>query len=366
MRIVYLAWNGMTHTKRWAADFAEMGHDVHLITCGDGDARDEDDNGRPADPPYVIHDLGLPRAGKAGYLAKAPAARRLVRRLRPDLLHAHTATSYGVLGLASGFHPLVVTSHGSDLLLSARNPVLRPLIGAVLRAADLVTVPGEHVRTVALELGVDPDRLLTFQYGVETERLRALGAERRAARPSEAPWTIVSARPLTSLYRNEVLVEAMTERDDWRLEIAGVGPERAPLERLAGRLGVSDRVTFHGPLGSPAAERLIAGADVYASVADSDGTSIALLEALAAGTIPVVRDHPANRPWVEHAVTGFLVPADVAAVKAALEAVPSLDREQARETSFELVSRRGDRERNLGLLDERLRALVEGEVVRPT
>ena len=45
-------------------------------------------------------------------------------------------------------------------------------------------------------------------------------------------------------------------------------------------------------------------ADVYVSLAESDGTSIALLEALALGAVPVLSDIPANRAWVRDGETG--------------------------------------------------------------
>ena len=76
-------------------------------------------------PAYAVHDLGPPRPGKPGYLAKVRPARRLISTLRPDVVHAHYATSYGLLGLASGVHPLVVSAHGDDVLISPGNPLMR-------------------------------------------------------------------------------------------------------------------------------------------------------------------------------------------------------------------------------------------------
>ena len=94
---------------------------------------------------YPIHDLGLPRFGKIGYLLKVPRARRLIRSLEPDVVHAHHATSYGLLAAAAGVRPLVVTSHGSDVLRSGQKALMRALLRRVLDSADVVTAPAEHV-----------------------------------------------------------------------------------------------------------------------------------------------------------------------------------------------------------------------------
>src|SRR5262249_23867110 len=180
MRIAVLGWHGSVHTRRFARFFAEAGHDIHVITCGDGDVTD---TGRGDAPPYVVHELGLPAFGKAGYVAKIPTARRLVRSLRPDVLHAHTATSYGPIAAATGIHPLAVTTHGSDVLLSTANPAMRMVVRHVLLQADLITTPAEHMqRRIESLIGARSRDVLVVQYGVETNRLIALGAEVRADR----------------------------------------------------------------------------------------------------------------------------------------------------------------------------------------
>src|SRR5262245_18212728 len=137
MRICVLGWHGMTHVRRWASFFAARGHEVAVVTCGGADAVDRDERGVPVGRDYEVHELGVPRGGKAGYLLKTGQTRRVVRAFAPDVVHAHTATSYGLLALATGAHPLAVTTHGSDILLSSQTALLRPVVRRVLRAADL-------------------------------------------------------------------------------------------------------------------------------------------------------------------------------------------------------------------------------------
>jgi glycosyltransferase involved in cell wall biosynthesis len=351
MRIVVFGWHGMVHTRRFARFFADSGHEVHVVTCGDGDVT-ELRAGRHDPPPYVVHELGRPAFGKVGYLAKIPAARRLVHALRPDIVHAHTATSYGLIATATGIHPLALTTHGSDILVATSNPVLRRVVRYVLAHADLITTPAEHMREAIESLLGGPRDILVLQYGVETGRLEALGAEvRRSTKPGPVR-RLVTARPLTPLYRTDLAVRSLTQLpDEWTLDIAGDGPARAGLERLVAELGLSDRVTFHGFIpDEEAVHRLIASADVYLSMAESDGVSIALLEALALGTVPVLRDIPSNRAWIDDGATGVLSEPTPGALAASIRRAAALDAEAARRANTKRVGELADRAVNLEAL----------------
>ena len=204
MRILFAGYHGSVHTRRWADFFAGRGDEVHVVTCGDRAAETA--------PAYAVHDLGPPRAGKPGYLAKVRPARRLISTVRPDVVHAHYATSYGLLGLASGVHPFVVSAHGDDVLISPGNPLMRVLVKRVLSSADAITVPGDHVR-LAVEglLGGATREVHSFQYGVETVRLAALARELRGADQAGSPLRIVSVRPLLDLYRIDLLLRGLAE-----------------------------------------------------------------------------------------------------------------------------------------------------------
>lgn len=371
MRIAYLAWHGSVHTRRWAGWFAERGHEVHVVTCGGSDARDLDADGRPLPLRYRVHELGAPRGGKLGYLARMHAARRAIRAIAPEVLHAHWLTSYGLLALATDRRalPLVVTAHGDDVLIAPGNPVLRRIVRRVLRAAQLITVPGDPMREAVLDLLAPQEPpaagIATFQYGVETARLAAAGRRvRELARDSrgQRPLRIVSARALLELYRVDVLLDAVAllveDGVDVRCDLLGDGPERARLEARARMLGIADRCTFHGAVAPAAVERHVGASDVYVSVSESDGVSLALLEALALGAVPVLSDIPANRPWVNDGATGVLVDIDPVDVADGIRRAARLDRERVAADNLAVVAERADRDMNLAACELLVDSLV--------
>jgi glycosyltransferase involved in cell wall biosynthesis len=357
MRIVFVAWQGSEHTRRWAGFFAEHGHDVHVVTCGDAPAATG-----TASSTYAVHDLGDPRFGKPGYLLKIPRARRLIRSLAPDVVHAHHATSYGLLAATAGVRPLAVTCHGSDVLVSGRKRVMRRLLKWVFDRADVVTAPAEHVGEAVRAVGTRTE-VVVFQYGVEVERLRAVGAAVREARDGDPQVVrLATARGLDAIYNTDDVARAVAllrERGvDCVFEVAGRGSEEEALRRLVQELDVADRVIFHGHVPEPTAEALIAAADVFVSVADSDGVSIALFEAMALGPVPLLSDIQANRLWVHDGENGILVEIDPSAIADGILRALELDREDVRRRNLELVRERGDRETNLAACEALLERLV--------
>ena len=69
------------------------------------------------------------------------------------------------------------------------------------------------------------------------------------------------------------------------MSFVGDGPDRPALEAAAARLGVADRVRFHGLV--PDAWRLLRAFDVLLLSSRSEGTPMILLEAMFAG-VPIV------------------------------------------------------------------------------
>lgn len=373
MRICYLAWHGSIHTRRWVGWFAERGHDVHVVTCGGGAARDLASDGSELPLRYQVHDLGAPRFGKLGYFLKLARARRVVRAIDADVIHAHWLTSYGLLALAArrrgpAAAPLVVTAHGDDVLIAPRNALMRRLVQRVLRAARLVTVPSDEMRTAALDLMAPAPApsggIVAFQYGIECARLARVGADARHLRLASADGVLrlVSARAFLDLYRIDVVLDAVALLRDRGVDVAcellGDGPRRAELEAQAHALGLDGICQFRGAVSPAEVERRVAAADIYVSVSESDGVSLALLEALALGPVPVLSDIPANRPWINDGSTGMLVDIDPVAVADAIERAAKLDHERVAADNLAVVAERADRDTNLAACELLIDALV--------
>ena len=137
----------------------------------------------------------------------------------------------------------------------------------------------------------------------------------------------------------DTLIRSVADVPQARLTVAGDGPQRDALERLAAEVG-GGRVAFLGPVDPSAVADLLREHDAFAlpcrpsSDGDRDGIPVALMEAMA-GSLPVLAgDLPAVRELVADGETGRLVPCgDVTAMPAAVAAI-------LREWSRDAVARR--------------------------
>jgi glycosyltransferase involved in cell wall biosynthesis len=114
--------------------------------------------------------------------------------------------------------------------------------------------------------------------------------------PTEARWAPLSGdRDRTALFAGNLFplkglslaIDALGDLPDWRLVLAGSGPDEARLRRIAERRGVADRVEFLGRIPRARVLELLTRCDVFVFPSLRDDAGWAVAEAVRAG-IPVV------------------------------------------------------------------------------
>jgi glycosyltransferase involved in cell wall biosynthesis len=353
MKICFFANAASIHTHRWAIHYTKQGHDVTVFSL------------TPAEIPGVTVRSIAPdpnRRGRIAYLLCLPALRRALRRLQPDVLHAHYAGGYGLAAALAGFHPLVTTANGSDVLIVPRKSrLMGQVVRFSLRQADLVTSGSRHVTAVLEALGVSRHRILTLPYGIDPSMFHP---GRRQTLPDRSPL-VVSTRTLEAVYNVGLLIEALPEIFQQfpraTALIAGDGGERAKLEARVGHLGLADRVTFLGKRQPAEIAGYLSAADVFVSTSFSDGNNISLNEAMACGAFPVATDIPVNREWIVHGQNGFLTsPTDAAALASFVNRALA-DRElrtQAAAANWNIIQQRGLWTAAMETMEQRYRNLI--------
>lgn len=377
MKICMIGNADSIHVQRWARHFSERGFEVSLLSFYQPMTRF---NGNPSVHFMRARAHGGRRAGvrSAAAMGRFPGMLRLVtaarlkrsgfyrelERINPDVVHAHYVSDYGFLAALSGRHPMVVSAWGSDLLVDPRLSVItRRLVRWVLARADLVTYNSSQLGDAARAMGAPPERLLQIVLGVGSEMLEALRT--LTVTPSDRQPIIVSQRSLERpVYNVDQVILAMPDVlrrvPAARLMVGGEGALEGQLRDLARRLGVGDAVEFTGTATWPTglAERLGTAA-VYVSVPSSEGTSVTLLEAMAAGAYPVVSDLPSNREWVS-AEGGSVVPVRQVAPLSDALAKALLDparRSAAAKHNWKVIEERGLWDVNMGRMEKAYRDL---------
>jgi glycosyltransferase involved in cell wall biosynthesis len=211
---------------------------------------------------------------------------------KPDLVHAHYAYPDGAAAarLAAGAGlPLVVTCHGSDIHVLARDPARRgPIAAALGQAAAVIAVSRDLAGRIAA-LGVDPGRIRHIPNGVDLSRFPLAGkAEaRRTLGFAEDDPLLVAVGRLEPVKGYDRLLRALALVSGVRLVLAGDGSLRQTLVRLARELGLSGRVRFAGAVPHEALAPYYQAADILVLSSHSEGWPTVIHEGLACGT-PVV------------------------------------------------------------------------------
>jgi glycosyltransferase involved in cell wall biosynthesis len=132
---------------------------------------------------------------------------------------------------------------------------------------------------------------------------------------------VLSTRSLdTPLYNVDTIIRAMAvvrvRIPSARLVIAGDGRLRQELETLAKALHVD--ATFLGFVSQEELHRALLDAQVFVSVPSSDATSVALLQAMAAGSFPIVSNLPSQQELVDQQQGLKVRPRDTEALAGAI------------------------------------------------
>jgi glycosyltransferase involved in cell wall biosynthesis len=254
----------------------------------------------------------------------------LLAKIRPDVLHAHNITSAGWLAAASGYHPMLVTSHGSDLLLlGERSPVHTLLAKWVLSRADYVTCVSPILAERARQLGAPAARVEIAPLGVDLEvfhpggplqeaqasqcdRQAGIVLNLRAIRPLYHPLDIATAIPLVLEKLPQVRFIFQTYNNDPRL--------LKQLKEWVAARRLDQAIDFIPPLGGDTAiADLVRSCDVAISVPESDGAPISVLEAMACQKAVILSDIPALHDWAAHESEALYVsPGDSPAISQAI------------------------------------------------
>ncbi len=220
----------------------------------------------------------------------AAALLRLTSTFAPHVVHVHGAGPNAVYVAALRRlirAPIVFSAHGelrNDAHSSLeRSRPLRWALQTLLRDAAAVTTPS---RVVLEELREQLELLAPVTVLPNAVDLSEFETARR--RDDRVDPYIFSAGRLVHQKGVDLVLRAYAQARQSlggrRLVVAGDGPERAALTRLAAELGLDGDVSFAGAVGRERLAELMCGADAFAFPSRQEAFGIALLEAMAAGT----------------------------------------------------------------------------------
>lgn len=327
------------HIQAWYAKYAkaEVGLDLVVVTLHAG--------GRELPAGVLVHDLAV-TGTRFDYLLAMPLFLWFWWRYRPVVTNFHFLSSYGLWSLLLPRRAkLLLSVWGSDVnLLVQRKGIKiglqRWLVGLALPRFCWINAPAEHLRQKLGVLGANLSAVEVFQYGVDVGKLLAIaqatadaaavadagtdaGADAGAGagagasagavaaaktKADKRELRVISNRNWQPLYQIEAVVagflqwQSQASAPRAKLYLYG-GGDAADSAAVLGVLkaapeSISSRVEVVGYAPHESMLATMAGADLFISIPQRDGTPLSLLEALLLELYPVVADIDANREWL--------------------------------------------------------------------
>jgi len=242
------------------------------------------------------------------YLAFSWVLLLRIRKQRIDLVHAHFAFPQGLLGLILSRIlrvPLVVTTAGLDVNQYMKKGFLKPFISFVLRHAASVIAVSKPIRAVLLQYGISrsvfiPNCIDPFSVSVtEVEAFRK---------------SILFVGTLTERKRPLLLLQGfhqvLAQVPDAELIMVGDGPLRDAVVGKITELGLQRNVRLESRVSKEHLDKLRAKSAIFVLPSTSEGLSIALLEAMAAGQAIVASRNESHESVLDHGETALMFRVD--------------------------------------------------------
>jgi glycosyltransferase involved in cell wall biosynthesis len=308
MRILYFSTDYTTHDHRFLIAITNGGHETYYVRLERG-LRQVEDRSIPSQVEQVQWAGGQGRFRWQDLPRLVFSFRGLVKKIKPDLIHAGPIQTCSFIAVLSGFRPLLTMSWGFDLMEDVhKNRAMEWITRYVLARSDYFTSDADVTRNKAVQYGMDPGRTVVFAWGVDLQHFSV-----RTSRVKNAyGFTLFCNRSWELRYGVDVLARAFVkvaqQNENVNLILLGGGSQGGHIRQILLTGGVLERVTFGGQVSQRDLPYWYHLADLYVSPSHIDGSSVSLMEALACGLPVLVSDIPANREWVEAGVNGWLFP----------------------------------------------------------
>lgn len=312
MRVLLLSDAHSIHTIKWAKSLSELGIEIGIFSLNR--LSDNPYNGYKRITVFYFQDDNCHNRSssfkKLSYLKSIGYVKRIIKDFKPDIVHAHYASSYGLVGALTGFHPYIISVWGSDVYDFPNVSLLhKEVLKYNLKKADRI-LSTSHVMAKETKKYTDKDVYVT-PFGIDLNVFKPMKVKSLFG---ENDIVIGTIKTLEEKYGIEYLIRAfeLVKRRNpnlhLKLLIVGGGSLDAYLKELTQKLGIASDTIFTGKIPHemvPVYDNMLS---VSVSVSNSESFGVAVIEASACG-IPVVVSNVGGLPEVvENQITGMIVP----------------------------------------------------------
>lgn len=324
-RILFLSDVNSAHTRKWAESLAKKGFEIGIFSLSPckSDWFESFSNIHVFSSVKLTPEQFLASdISKVAYFKELKAVKEIIKTFNPDIVHAHYATSYGLLGVLTKFKPLIISLWGSDIFDFPRKSFLhKAVLKYNLKMADCVLstsyVMAEETRKYTNR------SILVTPFGIDMNVFKPKLVKNIFA---ETDLVIGTIKVLDEVYGIDYLIKAFKVLKDkypqspLKLLIVGRGPQTEELKKLTASLGISDDCVFTGFVNHALVSDYHNMIDIPCFLSNSESFGVAVLEASSCEKPVVVTNVGGLPEVVDEGITGFIVPPrDEHAAAAAIE-----------------------------------------------
>ena len=299
MNICFLGDAASIHVIRWCEFFRDNGDDVSIISF-----RDSEIKGVRV---YFIGDkISVDsKGGNYKYLKKIFIIKKLIKEIKPDIVNCHYLTSYGLIGALLSIKPLIISTWGTDILVTPnKNFIYKLLTKYIIRKSDLLTSDSKYMSS-KIKVLYSKSNIITVPMGIDIDVFKS---DENNIYESDI---FLSMRTISKNSNIDLIVKAFKKVVEYspkvKLIIVNEGDLKEEVLALIEMLDLKENVQYLGAISRDEVAKLLKKCSVYISIPTSDSTSVNLLEAMATGTCPIVSNLPANREWIENNRNGYIL-----------------------------------------------------------
>ncbi len=311
MKILLLSDCNSVHTIKWATSLSKQGLDIVIFSLGKLQVNDYDDTKVKV---VAVGNIVKRKGGltKIQYLKVLPLLKKTIKHEKPNIVHSHYATSYGLLGALSKFTPFVLSVWGSDVFDFPKKSFLhKHILKYNLRKADKI-LSTSIVMAKETKLYTDKNIEVT-PFGIDME---VFTSSEEYSLFDDKDIVIGTVKTLEEKYGIKYLINAFKMLVDkypekpLKLLLVGGGSQEQMLKQKVKNFKIEDKVLFTGnvPFKEIPKYHNMLSVSVSVSVFDSESFGVAIIEASACEKPVVVSDVGGLPEVVENGVTGIVVP----------------------------------------------------------
>lgn len=300
MKILIIAEANSIHTQRWVSSLQKKGVEILLFSLSPLSLETRY-------PSIEVYSFCKSKSKLVNILLAIKHLKKCINIFNPDILHAHYASSYGLLGAMVNFHPFLLSVWGSDVYEFPRISLLHKLlIKFIFRRSDKILSTSN---AMAKEINKYTKKHIEITpFGVNTNLFK------KEATNKDKATIIGNVKTLAYNYGIDILIKAFSKLSNnytnkqLLLYIVGDGPDKSDFQKLVKDLKIDNQVCFLGKIKNEKLPSFYSLFDiaVFPSIEESFG--VAAVEAMACECPVIVSDADGFQEIVQDNISGIIVP----------------------------------------------------------